>query len=1034
MSQWWGRAGAMLVRTLRTLLLGWVLGGTMNAQAAPPRPALDEMGRLFHRTFGSAELGADPQNWAVAQDGSGRVYAGNSLGLLEYDGVRWRLMPTRKGTTPRALAADAKGVVYYGAQGEFGWVETDGAGQRRLMALEDRLPAEARDFSQIWSVGVTSEGVYFSAKEWLFRWDGQRLRSWRPKGTFFSGYTVGDRYLILDNGQGLMELKQGELTLLPGGEAFRNERPRFITQGLGGSLLWGSRAQGLMAFDQGRIRVFPSPANPYLVAHLLYSGTVLRDGTLVLGTIQGGVVILDADGRVLRTVSREAGLGDPTVYALHEGARGGVWLGQSTGVTYLEWPGRYSHFDAATGLDGVVVAVHRHGGKLYASTQRGLFVLVPGAEPRFRAIQGVQGQCWDLLSVGDRLLVANFNGLYEVRGEAARKLPAALGHTLALLRCPWDARKLMAGTDHGLFMVDLETPTQAPQGPLGGWMEVVQTLAPTPEGGVWVGCDAPLSFGVTRGPAGEPAAERFGPELGLPTEAWFNAVRLPEGPVLLSGAGIFHRTVQGRFERMPGTAALNLEGVPWYRVAPAAGGGLWVGFQRPGNLLRHAHRTAEGGYAWDTDPAFSFQGSQVYALYAEADGVTWFGGVEGLLRREGRVGDEPPAPPAPSLRLLRLQVEDGAVPWVGTGTHRLAFRDRDVRFEFALPRGAQAYVPRYQVRLEGRDSEWSPWSTEAYRDYPGLMEGSYRFHVRAQAGAGGVPSESTLAFRILPPWYRTLWAYGAYAVILVGFLLALHRLRMRVLERRAEGLAQQVEVATQELMAANHSLQEVNEQKSRLMAVVTHDLRNPLHGIALAAENLQHLEAPEAVARVARRIELESQEMGALVSRFLDLAAWESQGGRPRLEPVDLREALHGALGRHDLQAQAKRIRICLAGAEAPLRVRAEPRWVGSVLDNLLSNALKFSPPDSTIQVEVTGGAEWARVRVRDEGPGFTDVDRAELFTRYARLSARPTGGEASLGLGLALTRELVAALGGRLELEPGAGPGATFRVELPRA
>lgn len=1000
-------------------LLATVLALALPAFARGPAAGVGEVGRPASRTYGPAELGAEPQNWAVARDGRGRIYAGNSLGVLEHDGVRWRLLRTPLGSTPRALATDAKGVVYVGGRGEFGWLEA-GPGATRYRSLEGHLDPGDRSFTEVWSVAAAPDGVYFCARERLFRWDGVRMAVWRPKGTFFAAYGVGDHVLAVDSGQGLVRPGPGGLAPEPGGEAFRQEKPRFMIPDGDGALLWGSRTRGLMRLAGGRSTAVPGPASAFLREQLLYAGTALRDGTLALGTIQGGVAIADRQGRLLRVLDRDAGLADPTVYALLEDPETGLWLGQSRGVTHLEWPARFSTFDGAEGLDGVVVALHRHEGRLYASTQRGLFELQPASgpgTPRFKAVPGIRGQCWSLRSLGPRLVVANFDGLYEVRRGRAVRLPLAVGHALALEPCPWDPARWLVGTDRGLLLVDPAAPRGAPVGPLGGHEEVVQTLVPDDEGGVWVGCDGPLAFRVAATGAGL-GFQPLGPAEGLPADPWRFTVRLPGGPRILTASGLFRRGTGGRLEPDPDLSELETEGASFARVAAEGRDGLWVGFQRPGNLLRHARRGADGRYRWDGPPAFSFKGSLVFALLPEAEGVTWFGGVEGLCRLAGPLPGGPPGDLA--LRLLGPEGEP-----LGQPSPELAYGGPTLRFEYAVPRGLEAFPPRYQVRLEGHSTQWSAWSGETYRDFAGLREGRYQFRVRAQAGPGGAVREAVLPFRILPPWFRRPWAYVIYGFLGLGLLGLLHRLRMRVLERRAEDLARQVTEATRELTAMNHALADLNEQKGRFLALATHDLRTPLHGIALAAERMQGLADVGALHPLARRIEQESLAMGDRLSQFL-------LGAGPAAGRSDLGAVLTSAMERHGELARRKGIPLTCEAAEGPLLVPVEGHLLDSIVDNLLSNALKFSPPGASVRLGAALARGRAQVWVVDQGPGLTELDRQRLFTGQGPLAAKPTAGEGSLGLGLALTYDLVRSLGGRLWAEEGPGGGTAFRVEFP--
>jgi signal transduction histidine kinase len=112
----------------------------------------------------------------------------------------------------------------------------------------------------------------------------------------------------------------------------------------------------------------------------------------------------------------------------------------------------------------------------------------------------------------------------------------------------------------------------------------------------------------------------------------------------------------------------------------------------------------------------------------------------------------------------------------------------------------------------------------------------------------------------------------------------------------------------------------------------------------------------------------------------------------------------------------------------------ADPLRLRQVMDNLISNAVKFSPPGSVVRVRASRqDAAW-RIEVQDQGPGITPKDRQRLFQDFARLSAAPTGGEKSVGLGLAITRRVVKAHGGQIGVDSEPGRGATFWFTAPTA
>jgi len=234
------------------------------------------------------------------------------------------------------------------------------------------------------------------------------------------------------------------------------------------------------------------------------------------------------------------------------------------------------------------------------------------------------------------------------------------------------------------------------------------------------------------------------------------------------------------------------------------------------------------------------------------------------------------------------------------------------------------------------------------------------------------------------------------------------------------------------LVTALEQLRERDEMKNQFMGIVAHDLRNPLNGIVLAAQLLEEEEDLKKVRHVAQKIHREGMEMAALIGRFLDIARIESGEMKAEPETCDLLALVRHVAGRYFPQAEQKGITISFQFPEVGAQVFADPKFVKEVLDNLISNAVKFSRPQTLVRLRVEPGGGTIITSVEDQGPGFTPEDKARLFGRFARLSAQPTGGEKSTGLGLSIAKHMVEATGGRIWLESEAGHGAVFHVGLP--
>jgi signal transduction histidine kinase len=232
-------------------------------------------------------------------------------------------------------------------------------------------------------------------------------------------------------------------------------------------------------------------------------------------------------------------------------------------------------------------------------------------------------------------------------------------------------------------------------------------------------------------------------------------------------------------------------------------------------------------------------------------------------------------------------------------------------------------------------------------------------------------------------------------------------------------------------------LKEANAAKNRFLGMAAHDLRNPLASIRGIAEFLREgavgALSPEQL-ELIETIHGASQSMLDLVNELLDVATIEAGELKLNLDRHDLGDALARSVAMINREALKKKTHVIFEPPSQSVVLTIDAAKMRQVADNLLSNAIKYSPPGSTIRAFVTLNAanSTCSFSVRDQGPGIPDGERDKLFKDFSRLSSKPTAGEKSTGLGLAICRKIVEAHHGMIVVENLAGGGCEFRVTLP--
>ncbi len=231
----------------------------------------------------------------------------------------------------------------------------------------------------------------------------------------------------------------------------------------------------------------------------------------------------------------------------------------------------------------------------------------------------------------------------------------------------------------------------------------------------------------------------------------------------------------------------------------------------------------------------------------------------------------------------------------------------------------------------------------------------------------------------------------------------------------------------------NESLRALNEEKNNLINIVAHDLKSPIAGIIGAAQLMDDMgldgekkEMNQFVVKAARR-------MSNMVSEILNVEAIEKNIAEIRVRPYNVSSTVEDICNQFSGQAARKEIAI-ERQIDTDLVGLVDERYINQVVENLLSNALKFSPPKKNVVVRLSKPRDYLTLEVKDEGPGLSIGDKQKLFQRFQRLSAKPTGNESSTGLGLFIVKEFVEKMGGHVGVESELGEGASFFVELQSA
>ncbi len=815
---------------MRAQSTGWPFAVLLAALCALPLGAA-ERGFPLITVYPAEVHKGGPQTFAVAQDPRGVLYFGNLHGLMTYDGAWWRMMALPDDQVALSVASDNRGRVAVGMVNDFGYVDGD-----HLQSLLPRLPADKRELGEVRAICNTSAGFLFVSERRLLMWDGRSLRiaaELDPDKGRRDCYAEG-AHVYVYGADGLRQFDAGTFALSPpllkgnidavvgnGTELLVAVRDQgFFTIGdaphpASGHLLPASGEKGNppspslpLSPPAGRgwraapgegpsVSEFSPAASEWMKKKTVTGASRLADGRIVIATRQHGVAIVDARGEIEQFITDSAGLPDAVISATFLDREGSVWLAMEGPIARLDVASPVTIFDARRGLKGGAADVTRFQGQLYVATSHGLHHIDEhGAAQR---IEGIR-DAWRVLPVDDELIIGSGRGIYH--GRANGNFETILerdGEFYDLHRSSADPSRIWVAQRHGIGSIRRANGKWTYEGLVPGVPEYIGSVLEV-NGVVWAGSSFNGAVRVRDPKGAKPQVQTFG-------DGETNVFRIGDRVVTVRTPGAIF-TVDKNDKLIPDPQLGHIQSPPmFFAMVQDQRGDLWINSIPP----RVFERQPDGSFAREGKPLVTVTAADIQTLRADSDGTVWFASDKGLFRYEPVASPALAAPQPPPLILAKPALV-------------LKHNFGRLRIEFA----PVSYRPgvEYQYRLDPIDEDWSRWTDQPFIDYTTLSANDYMFRLRAR-GPSLLPSaERRWAFTVLPPWYRTRWAWALWILLALAAVVLFTRIRTTSLRRQAERLRARVTEKTAELQETVLLLEQAN---TRLEAL---SLEDDLTGIA----------------------------------------------------------------------------------------------------------------------------------------------------------------------------------------------------------
>ncbi|NGP88058.1 sensor histidine kinase [Fodinibius halophilus] len=747
------------------------------------------------QNFTNQDYNSYIQNWDITQDASGIIYIANVGEVLQYDGARWRSIEVEN---RRALSIerDQDDSLYVGGIGSLGFLDKsveDTSITPSYYSLVPKLEDRDVSISNVWNVFTKDDLVYFRQRSAMFQYHNGQIDVFEPKKRFLRGFNVVDKILISDKEHGLYEINK-KLDFIPNSDKYINREVMVVLPFDEGSWMIADGTNGLSIFNGTDIREIESPVNEFLIKNKVYTGIKLPDGTYLFGSLNSGIVHVDRDGDLLAKISSEEGLLSDQVHSLFLDQGNNVWVALGNGLSLIEPMSPFSYLDDRNNLPGTVIDIAVLGENIYAATNEGLFRLNIMQEKnkrtpkiQFEPLFDRSSRCNSLsrYDYDNELLASCNNTLYRIKDSNVVKLFSGSnirlikesrinqGYYYVLSRSKFQ----IFDANHSLFYTN------------EGFGYEVISLVEENDGDLWIGT---VSNGVFRIESNFfESLNNFDSHIHhyeVPHSQDDQALRvfnISGEAVVGSSAGLYGYDAESdslvRDHRFGEEMADPERQV--FLMEEDAEGNIYVRSNREHQVLLKE----EEGYRYAEAGLKRIDANQVNRIYTHESGLVWMASNEGIIQYDPSKDRflDPEYEESYSAHVREVRVRGDSLINAGLKNrgYELDYENNELRFQYSATYYKEPSKIRYQVKLEGFEEEWSSWTAEVQKDYTNIPEGNYTFKVRAKNVYDSISKTDTFSFAVLPPWYRTWWAYSLYILVIGGLLYGLHKIRINRLMR-----------------------------------------------------------------------------------------------------------------------------------------------------------------------------------------------------------------------------------------------------------
>ncbi|MFD0834881.1 triple tyrosine motif-containing protein [Mariniflexile aquimaris] len=742
------------------------------------------------KNFSKSDYRGGTQNWDIDQDINGNVYFANQNGLLQFDGLTWRVYRIPNSLDVRAVKVDNNsGRIFVGGYNEFGYFESGLNGQLVYTSLMHLITDSNHNLSDfIWKIHVYNDEVVFQSFMSAYIYKNNKINVLKAPNRFQFSFVVNDALYFQDIKDGILEYKKGFLHPLKESTFFNNSEIWGMFSIPQNKILIATLEKGLFIYQDEKITPWNTEANSFIKQNGSLGGAVLKNNALLINSVLNGLIICDLKGKITQHLDIKKGLQNNTVLKSYVDDKNDIWLGLDNGITFVNQNSPFTFFNASYNLS-TVYASAVYDNYLYAATNQGVFyheLNKSFLDNNFSLVNGITAQSWNIQVIGNELVCANNNGAYIIKGNSVVKKLDNQGY-FAFKETPSNPN-FVIGANYGGFSLFEKTKTGLEyKGPIEGFtnstnfFEIDETF-------LWLIRDQhlyklKLDINNKKFTSIETIVQL------RPSKSAINSLQKINNTVYFESQNHFYTYSKEKnvFNEAPWLSNLFSKCPPINYVKEDSHGNLWY---RSGESLG-AHLKDDHGNFKHSQTIFSNLNGYLVSNYLSINTYNqnniFIGTTNGLARFDSKFNSSFKDKPKVYIRSFSY-AQDTIIhgnPKDKKREYIMPYAQNNVKFTFSAPEFENSQNLTFAYQLYPFDKNWSNWSNTYIKEYTNLREGNYIMKIKVRNSFGKESDVYSLNFTVKPPWYRHYLAYVAY-ILLLAFIIYLVSVMVKMRYRKRE--------------------------------------------------------------------------------------------------------------------------------------------------------------------------------------------------------------------------------------------------------